>query len=164
MASTDCAANVCRRSMVPLGKLPGCLRRITSAPTTRFVWHGEARPKSGPHCDHSDRAWRLVADVCDLQWLPVLDRLAESIGSTGWLASDCRNQLIAQAIRCPHLQCLVQLIKDIDHPSIRIRKLDRLGNDRAQHGFEIKRGVDCPRHLAKRAIGLLESSTEMMLA
>src|SRR5262249_30261560 len=61
-------------------------------------------------------------------------------------------------------KCLVQLIKDIDHPSIRIRKLDRLGNDRAQHGFEIKRGVDCPRHLAKRPMGLLESSTEMMLA
>src|SRR5262245_8679355 len=114
--------------------------------------HDEARPKSGPHCDLSDRAWRLVANICDLQWLSVLDRLAESIGSAGWLASNCRNQLIAQAIRRSHPQCLVvQLIKDIDHPSIRIRKLDRLGNDRAQHGFEIKRGVYCSRHLAKRA-------------
>src|SRR5262249_52293252 len=113
--------------------------------------HDEARPKSGPHRDLSDRAWRLVANICDLQWLSVLDRLAERIASTGWLASDCRNQLIAQAIRCPHLQCLVQLIKDIDHPSIRIRKLDCLGDDRGQHGLEIKRGVYCLRHLAKRA-------------
>src|SRR6516162_3684615 len=90
--------------------------------------HDEARPKSGPHCDLSDRAWRLVADICDLQWFSIVDRPAERIGSAGWLASDCRNQLIAQAIRRPHPQCLVQLIKNIDHPSIRIRKLDRLGH------------------------------------
>src|SRR5262245_28545566 len=31
IASTDWAANVCRRSMVPLGKLPGCLRGMTGA-------------------------------------------------------------------------------------------------------------------------------------
>src|SRR5262249_21996424 len=82
--------------------------------------HDEARPKSGPHCDLSHRAWRLVANIRDLQWLSVLDRLAESIGSTGWLASNCCTQLITQAIRCPHLQCLVLLIKDIDDTSIRL--------------------------------------------
>src|SRR4029077_11826101 len=64
--------------------------------------HDETRPKSCAHCDLSHWAWRLVADICNLQWLSVLDRLAERIGSTGWLASDCLNQLIAQAIRCPH--------------------------------------------------------------
>src|SRR5215468_1689422 len=112
--------------------------------------HDEARPKSGPHCDLSDRAWRLVADICDLQWLSIVDRPAERIGSAGWLASDCRNQLIAQAIRRPHPQCLVQLIKDIDHPSIRIRKLDCLGNDRGQYGLEIKRGVYRLGDLAER--------------
>src|SRR5215472_15501582 len=111
--------------------------------------HDEARPKSGPHRDLSDRAWRLVADVCDLQWLSILDRPAESIGSTGWLASDCRNQLIVQAIRCPHLQCLVLLIKDIDHTSIRLRKLDRLADDRGQHRLEIEGGVDRLAYLAE---------------
>src|SRR6516162_7854480 len=112
--------------------------------------HDEARPKSGPHCDLSDRAWRLVADICDLQWLSIVDRPAERIGSAGWLASDCRNQLIAQAIRRPHPQRLVQLIKNIDHPSIRIRKLDRLGHDRGQHGLQIEGGVDRLGDLAER--------------
>src|SRR5262249_39262608 len=36
-ASTDCAAKVCSSSTVLVGNLPGCFRRITSAPTTRFV-------------------------------------------------------------------------------------------------------------------------------
>src|SRR5215472_2823500 len=108
--------------------------------------HDEARPKSGPHRDLSDRAWRLVADICDLQRLSTLDRPVKRIGSTGWLASDCRNQLIAQPIRRPHPQCLVQLIKDVDHPSIRIRKLDRLGDDRGQHSLEIEGGVDRLAH------------------
>src|SRR5204863_2895673 len=67
-------------------------------------WHDETRPKSSPHRDLSNRAWRFVADVCDLQWLSILDRSAESIGSTGWLVADCRNQFIAQAIGRPHLQ------------------------------------------------------------
>src|SRR5215469_16125454 len=34
IASTDCAANVCRRSIVLLENSPGCRRRTTSAPTT----------------------------------------------------------------------------------------------------------------------------------
>src|SRR4029077_3395166 len=113
-------------------------------------WHDETRSKSGAHCDLSHWAWRLVVIIRDLQWLSALDRLAERIGSTGWLVLDCRNQVIAQPIRRPYPQCLIQLIKDIDHPSIGIRKLDRLGDDGAQHRFEIKRGVYCLGHLAKR--------------
>src|SRR5262249_36907649 len=57
--------------------------------------HDETRSKSSAHCDLSHWALRLVVNICDLQWLSVLDRPAERIGSTGWLASDCRNQLIA---------------------------------------------------------------------
>src|SRR5262249_34992115 len=97
------------------------------------------------------RAWRLVADIRDLQWSSVFDRSAECVGSTGWLVLDCRNQLIGQPIRRPNLECLVQLIKDVDYPRIGVRKLDRLGDDRAQHCFEIKRGVYRSRYLAKCA-------------
>src|SRR5262249_19144158 len=136
----------------PLGKVARLLAPDHERPDNTICAnqrHDEARPKSGPHRDLSDRAWRLVANICDLKWLSVLDRLAERIGSTGWLASDCRNQLIAQAIRCTHLQCLVQLIKDIDHTSIRVRKLDRLSDDRGQHGLEIEGGVYCLGHLTE---------------
>src|SRR5262249_48940500 len=53
--------------------------------------HDETRLKSGPDRDLSDRAWLLVANIRDLQWLSVLDRPAERVGSTGWLALDGRN-------------------------------------------------------------------------
>jgi len=125
--------------------------------------HDEARSKSGAHCDLSYWAWRLIANICDLQWLSVLDRPAECIGSAGWLASDCLNQLIAQAIRRSHPQCLLHLIKDIDHPSIRIRKLDCLGDDRGQHGLEVEGGVYRLGDLAKRA-QLLDRTCELRRA
>src|SRR6516162_9710407 len=153
IASTDWAANVCRELNGFFAKFAPLLAPNHERPDDALCAdqrHDEARPKSGPHRDLSDRAWRLVADICDLQWLSVLDRPAERIGSTGWLASDCRNQLIAQAIRRPHSQGLIQLIKDIDHPRIRIRKLDRLGHDRGQHGLQIEGGVDRLADLAKR--------------
>src|SRR5262249_55467670 len=84
-----------------LGKVARLLARDHERPDDAICAdqrYDETRSKSGPHRDLSDRAWRLVADICDLQWLSVLDRAAERIGSTGWLASDCRHQLIAQAI------------------------------------------------------------------
>ena len=96
-------------------------------------------------------ARRLVVDVRDLQWLSVLDRAAERIGCTRWLASDRRNQLIAQAIGRSHPQCLVQLVENIDHASLRVRKLDRLGNNGCQNRFEVEARIDRLGHLPKCA-------------
>src|SRR5262245_44688906 len=53
--------------------------------------HDKTRSKSSAHCDLSHWAWRLIANICDLQWLSVLDRPAERIGSAGCLPADCRN-------------------------------------------------------------------------
>src|SRR4029453_10561530 len=51
--------------------------------------HDETRSKSSAHCDLSHSAWRLVANICDFQWLSVLARLGDAIGSPGcgaWVA------------------------------------------------------------------------------
>src|SRR4029453_4596232 len=51
--------------------------------------HDETRSKSSAHCDLSHSAWRLVANICDLQWLSVLDPPAGCIGNPAWAAPGC---------------------------------------------------------------------------
>src|SRR5262249_60076081 len=65
----------------PLGKVARLLAPDHKRPDDTICadqGHDEARPKSGPHRNFSDRGWRLVAKICDLQWSSVLDRPAES--------------------------------------------------------------------------------------
>src|SRR5262245_20586816 len=96
--------------------------------------HDETRSKSSPHRDLADWARWLVANIRHLFGLSVQGRLADRIGSTELLVLDRRNQVLAQAISGPHLKRLVQFVENIDHASFRVRKLDRLGDDRGQHG------------------------------
>src|SRR5262249_46550389 len=63
--------------------------------------HDEARPKSGPHRDLSDRAWRLVADIGNLLRLSDLRRLADRVGSAEVLVLHSCNQVFAKTIRSP---------------------------------------------------------------
>ena len=63
---------------------------------------------------------------------------------------DRRNQFFSQAICGPYPKCLVQFVENIDHASLRIRKLGRLGNNGGQHGLQIERGVYRLGYLAER--------------
>ena len=62
---------------------------------------------------------------------------------------DRRNHFFAQAICGPYPKCQVQFVENIDHASLRIRKLGRLGNNGGEHGLQIERGVYRLRYLTE---------------
>src|SRR5881394_341678 len=69
IASTDCAAKVCRTSVVCLGNSPGALRRTTSAPTTPPAptqRHHQQRAIAGAENEFQRRRCGFVAQIRDL--------------------------------------------------------------------------------------------------
>src|SRR5262249_220441 len=104
-------------------------------------WHNEARSIAGLYSDFSQRAWRLVTYIGGLLRLFVSGCLVDRIRSAEVLVLDCCDQFFAQTVGCPQPEELLRLVKNVNGTGFRVRKLDRLGDDRGQHRLQIKGGV-----------------------